>query len=267
MRLPTAHSRSTLLRSLAAMVPALVAFPPLPAARADGGALEEVRKAASLIPGYGPPDLLFPGVFRGRYRVVRTVVSVETPLGRDKAPRAELEAAESSKELQCSYDARFVDVADESYAGLVIPDRAFNAEQKESAITGTPLADLEARWSASNPNIVTMRNRGSQALVETKVTKRSTEGDPAQFTFGTSEYARVADAGGAGVMGAVPRILATRERVRYRWAEDVTTSGRIEGLSIEQLFDPTQTGFGDIAGATPVLSVKARLTLQRLPPL
>ena len=63
-----------------------------PAARAGG--LEEVRKAASIIPGYGPPDVNYPAAFRGRWKVcvcvcilpflwkvVRTVVDVQTPLG------------------------------------------------------------------------------------------------------------------------------------------------------------------------------------------
>ena len=64
------------------------------------------------------------------------------------------------------------------------------------------------------------------------------------------------------MLGGVPRILATRERVRYKWAAGDAPL-RIDGLAIESLYDPTQTGFADLAGAQPVLTVKARLTLER----
>mgnify|MGYP005681296593 CR=1 FL=1 len=49
-----------------------------------------------------------------------------------------------------------------------------------------------------------------------QVTKRSFEA-PADGSFGTSEYARLAEAGTAGVLNAVPVIRAARTQVRYRW--------------------------------------------------
>lgn len=39
---------------------------------------------------------------------------------------------------------------------------------------------------------------------------------------------------------------------------------RIEALELNQLYDPTATGFADLSGATPVLTWKARLVLTRL---
>ena len=210
--------------------------------------------------------------FRGRWKVTRTIVDVATPLGLDKAPAAELRIAERQQRAAApiTFDARFVATSDTaSYGERVIPDRAFNAEQREAALTGEPIDDFDARWSASNPNVVTMRRRSTGEVTETKVTKRSTEA-PAPNAFGTSEYARVADAGSSGVLGGVPRILATRERVRYRWGEpDPAASTEpppprlIEALAIENVFDPTQTGFADLSGATPVLTIKARLRFER----
>ena len=183
------------------------------------------------------------------------------------APPAELAEAErwANGVSPIQYDVRFVPTSDAAYGERVIPDRAFNAEQRDSALSGVPLDELEARWSATNPNVVTMRNRRTGSVTETKVTKRSTEapGDGQAGAFGTSEYARIADAGSSGVMGGVPRILASRERVRYRWDPAEARPSRIEALSIENLFDPTATGFADLAGATPVLTVKARIALVR----
>ena len=249
-------------RAAAALLAPLLALPLQPhATHAD--VKEEIRKAASVVPGYGPSDLLFPNAFQGRWKVTRSVVDVQYPLGKDKAPREEVELAERQLEANgVSFDARYVETDDPgAFGDRVIPDRAFNAEQRASALLGLPLDDLEARWSSSNPNVVTMRNKRIGSLVETKVTKRSVEGEDG--AFGTSEYARVADAGSEGVLGGVPRILATRERVRYRYPVGARPT-RIEGLEITDLFDPTQTGFADLAGASPVLKVKARLTLERV---
>lgn len=252
-------------RAAAALLAPLLTLPLKPnAAHAD--VKEEIRKAASVVPGYGPSDLLFPNAFQGRWKVTRSVVDVQYPLGKDKAPREEVALAERQLEAGAagvSFDARYVETDDPgAFGDKVIPDRAFNAERRASALQGLPLDDLEARWSSSNPNVVTMRNRRKMSVVETKVTKRSVEGE--NGAFGTSEYARVADAGSEGVLGGVPRILATRERVRYRYPVDGGRPTRIEGLEITDLFDPTQTGFADLAGASPVLKVKARLTLERI---
>lgn len=213
--------------------------------------------------GYGPSDLLFPPAFKGRWSVTRTVVSIDYPLGKEKAPAVEVALAERQAAQPQRYDVRFVETSDvAAYGDKVIPDRAFNTEQRESALSGIAIDDLEARWSASNPNVVTVRNRASGSVVETKVTKRSTEA-PQEGAFGTSEYARVADAGSSGVLGGVPRILATRERVRYKWEPSMPQPTRLEALAIENVFDPTQTGFADLSGATPVLTIKARLSLER----
>ena len=39
---------------------------------------------------------------------------------------------------------------------------------------------------------------------------------------------------------------------------------RIDALELTQTFDPTATGFADLAGASPVMTVKARITLERV---
>lgn len=240
-----------------ALLHALAAGATLQPVRTPAGGLDEVRKAASVLPGYGPPDLRFPRLFLGRWTVVRTVASVQTPLGEAAAPEAALRAAralESGEPL--SYDMRFIEGAD----GEVIADRAFNAEQRAAAPAGSPRGAFEARWDASNPNVLTLADVRTGSLVETKVTKRSQEA-PADGAFGTSEYARIADAGRAGVLSDVPVILASRVQTRYRWG--APDASAIEGLELTQTFDPTATGFADLAGATPVLTVKARLTLTR----
>ena len=106
-----------------------------------------------------------------------------------------------------------------------------------------------------------MTSKGS--VTEYKVTKRSFEA-PFDGAFGTSEYARIADAGSAGVISAVPKIMASRVQTKFKWDPTAANGVRqIEALEITQTFDPTATGFADLAGATPVLTVKRRLVYTR----
>ncbi len=62
-------------------------------------------------------------------------------------------------------------------------------------------------------------------------------------------------------------------QARYRWdtgtaegasGHDPAAVRTIKALEIEHLFDPTSTGFADLAGAKPVLTTKARITMDRI---
>jgi len=254
--------------AVAALVGGGVSQHPVRHALAASG-VEEIRKAASLLPGYGPPDIIYPAPFIGRWRVSRTVADVQAPLGDSAAPAEQLSFARGRLALGRPdvYEARFLGITDSDGA---IADRAFNAERRQAALSDSPSSRIEARWEPSNPNVLTLA-RGGGSIVEIKVTKRSYE-SPRPNAFGTSEYARIADAGSEGVLGGVPLIRASRVQARYRWDDNggdgaVTPPSsvkQIEALELEQVFDPSATGFTDLAGASPVLTVKARLTYSRI---
>lgn len=228
-----------------------------PARELSAGGVEEIRKAASILPGMGPPDIIYPPAFTGRWRVTQTLADVQTPLGPDKAPADAIDRLKAQPPV-ASYDARFVAVD-----GGAIADRAFNAVQREAALARISARELSAAWEPSNPNVLTI-TRG-QTVTEVKVTKRAVEAASAPNTFGSSEYARVADAGSSGPLGAVPLIRATRVQARYKWegGADGSSPARIDALEIASLYDPTATGFADLAGASPVVVSKSRLTLER----
>ncbi|KAL1510823.1 hypothetical protein AB1Y20_007106 [Prymnesium parvum] len=230
----------------------------IPHAQVLAGGLEDVRRAASVLPGYGPADIAYPPPFRGRWAVTRVVVDVQTPLGEAAAPQEALRAARASVGDASVFMQRFV-----QDGASVIADRAFNAEHRAAATQGAPLRDFEARWEPSNPNVLTLARRSDASLVEYKVTKRSFE-QPFDGAFGTSEYSRIADAGSYGVVSEVPTILAERVQVKYKW-EPAADVRHLDALEITQTFDPMQTGFADLRGATPVLTIKARLSLDRSP--
>ena len=219
------------------------------AAVADAPA-ETVRKAASNIPGLGPPDVLFPAdPFKGRWRVSREVASETRPLGDDAAKLANLFLATPQKE---AYETRYLAYGD----GLhVVADRGFETERRAAAgAFGAGYASAKARWEPSNPNVCTLEGAGG-SLLELKVTKRSFE-EPGPGAFGSSEYSRIAVAGGG--TAAVPTILARRVQAKYKW-----DGSSILGLEILSVYAPTATGFGDLNGASPVLVVKSRLALAR----
>jgi hypothetical protein len=115
-------TRSAVTRLLLPSAAFLVhdAAPPASAAVKFSSGMEEVRKAASLIPGYGPPDLAYPAAFRGRWRVRSRMTDVKTPLGEENAPADQLQAARKllAAEAPLEYEARFLEA--EGNGGIVL---------------------------------------------------------------------------------------------------------------------------------------------------
>ena len=233
---PTTSTRRRLLLSTATLAPTSALAADTPA--------ESVRKAASNIPGLGPPDVLFPAAaFKGRWKVQRTVA----------ARTGAVSLLASSPDAE-SYETRFLDYGDGEH---VVIDRAFEAESRARAgAYGPGFEAAKARWEPSNPNVCTLES-ATGALLELKVTKRSFE-NPGPGGFGSSEYSRVAVAQGG--VAAVPQILARRLQTRYRWDPNASI---IEALEIQNVYDPQATGFADLNGAQPVAVIKSRLTLER----
>ena len=219
-------------QALASVISGIVVAPACESEETVG---ESVRNAASALPGLGPPDVLYPMSFRGRWTLTRDVANVTYPQG--------LEAARDLDEaVSVSTLVRFVPSDDH-----VVADRGFNAEQLAKALGD----DGKATWDASNPNVLVVE--GPKGLREVKVTKRSFE--EAATTLTSSEYARVAIAG----RGDVPQILAQRTQTKWKVLNETT----IQGLELLSTYDPKATGFSDLNGATPVRVVKTRLVLVR----
>mmetsp|Transcript_21919 Transcript_21919/g.75892 ORF Transcript_21919/g.75892 Transcript_21919/m.75892 type:complete len:287 (-) Transcript_21919:131-991(-) len=191
----------------------LAAWRACPARAADTPA-ESIRKAAAVLPGLGPPDVLYPANFKGRWHARRETLPATFPQG---------EAAVSASAQQFAaagvteYDVRFVAYGDGVH---FVADRAFEAAQRAVDVANV-------MWDPSNPNVLTVESRGR--LSERKVTKRSFEA-PSPTAFGSSEYSRIAVVDNGGV----PQILAQRTQARWRWDGD----GALEALEICSTFDP-----------------------------
>lgn len=237
----------------------------------DNGA-EAAQRAAALLPGYGPPDARFPPAFGGRWRVLCRVVEVRTPQGEQHAPAEQLRAARAAAAAgDLLFDARFIDtdggggvilqnerddgiaLGVRRIAGRVIADRGFNAEQRAAAASSQTSA---AAWEPGRPNVLTLTS--DSGVTEIKVIKRLVE-EPAAGAFGTSEFARYTSSGTAGDLQSSPAVFAQRVQTKYKWepaASAEESVRRIEAIELAVF----ASGFGDPAGATPLLVVKSRLT-------
>ena len=244
------------------------------AVKFEGGA-EAAQRAAALLPGYGPPDALYPAAFRGRWRVVVQVVDVRTPQGEESAPAAQLRAARTAAAAAAPFvfDARFLNaegsggvilqsegsasLATRPVAGRVRADRGFNTEQRAAAQVGS--ARPVAQWEAGSPNVLTLTD-GLGGVREVKIIKRLVE-EPYDGAYGVSEFARYTAATSAGDLKSSPSVFAQRVQTKYKWepGRPSQPATRIEAFEIAVL----ASGFGDPAGAVPLLVVKSRLTFTR----
>ena len=133
----------------------------LPVGESEADAVgEKVRKAASKIPGLGPPDVVYPDDMLGRWRVQRVLADVEFPKGEAQADAGIAEEMQARKGRTENFEARFI-----SGKGGTVADREFNTR---SAIRATEGADVTVQWKATNPNVLTVAYPNG-VLRETKV--------------------------------------------------------------------------------------------------
>lgn len=251
----------------------------------DNGA-DAARRAAALRPGYGPPEASFPASFRGRWTVRCEIESIKTPQGEESAPKLQLDAARAAAAsgplvfqqrffddggggmILLNQDSSSISLVTRPLAGRVLPDRGFNAEQRSLAAAGASDPHLSAKWDPGNPNVLTLTSGGG-GLTEVKIIKRLVE-EPYDGTFGTSEYARYTATTAGGDLAKSPTVLAQRVQTKYKWrAEDSTADAGGSGAAVRTIeaieLAVLASGFGDPAGATPLLLVKSRLTFSKQP--
>jgi hypothetical protein len=145
--------------ALAGFAPAAAAAP-LPGEGVGDDVGERVRKAASKMPGMGPPDVVYPAGVLGRWRVQRVLADVEFPQGEAQADAGIAGAMVARKGRTDAFAVRFI-----AGKGGVVADREFNTRSVTSASEG---ADVSVQWKATNPNVLTVQYPDGQ-LRETKV--------------------------------------------------------------------------------------------------
>jgi len=181
---------------------------------------EAVRKAASNIPGYGPPDVYFPSKsFQGRWKATRTMISCGEPY---------CSSLNIPFPVEIEYEIRFIPV---DTPGQCVADRNFNEASFYNALrnkvsSSSTLPNIQStQWSQNNPNVLTISYvNGSNN--EIKVTKRASQ----QYdddAVSSSEYRRVitVDQGNGGI----PQISATRKLEKWK------VSGEGEGIVLEAI--------------------------------
>jgi hypothetical protein len=146
--------------ALATFAPAADAAQLPPGETHADGVGERVRKAASKIPGMGPPDVVYPDGVLGRWRVQRVLADVDFPHGTAKADAQLAEAMLARRGSADAFEVRFI-----TGKGGVVADRDFNMRSLTAASEG---AGVAVQWKASNPNVLTVQYPDGQ-LRETKV--------------------------------------------------------------------------------------------------
>mmetsp|Transcript_34171 Transcript_34171/g.43631 ORF Transcript_34171/g.43631 Transcript_34171/m.43631 type:complete len:323 (+) Transcript_34171:90-1058(+) len=218
------------------------------AALEPGVTQEQISKVASKIPGYGPSDCYFPPFFQGSWQVERELVGVNTPLGEDKVEQpSKFVEANAYMNKKLSYKVRFINCK-----GNIVADRAFNAKTYGEAATPGKLASTG--WEPENPNILAVTYQNG-VVKEVKVTKRSFE-SPSPETFGTSEYARIAEASMEGPLGSVPELSAIRTLTRYKRLDETT----VEALELIKYYPAVSM----TSNPDPYLVLKSRLKFAKL---
>jgi hypothetical protein len=223
---------------------------PFPVAAAAANPVgEAIRRGASSIPGYGPPDVVYPAGFVGRWAVTRQTNDV---------------ASETTRTV--SYDMRFLPTtssegAAATTAAAAIQDRGYNLVKETAAANkNNPVRSYE--WTETNPNDLRLVLNDGTGM-EIKVTKRSTETTTTTDAVVTSsEFARITTD-----RGTIPVIEARRTLQKWK----VVSANVVEGLEIVydvggKLGDPMAMSIitSSSENAGPRVISKSRLHLERI---
>lgn len=193
-------------------------------AAADAG--ETIRRGAANIPGYGPTDVFYPGLFQGKWKVVRDVVGEQT----------------------VEYDMRFIQSIE---SNAVVADRGYNQAALEKALSKAATRSYE--WVETNPNDLRLvLDDGSRK--EIKVTKRASE--RTEDTVSSSEFQRITTEDARGI----PNIAARRTLTKWK----VVSNASVEGLEIVYDMGGGDPLAGATANGGPQVISKSRLHLERI---
>eukprot|EP00547_Thalassionema_nitzschioides_P004306 CAMPEP_0194221002 /NCGR_PEP_ID=MMETSP0156-20130528/29679_1 /TAXON_ID=33649 /ORGANISM="Thalassionema nitzschioides, Strain L26-B" /LENGTH=235 /DNA_ID=CAMNT_0038951271 /DNA_START=89 /DNA_END=799 /DNA_ORIENTATION=+ len=156
---------------------------------------EAIRRSASKIPGYGPSDIFYPDILKGKWKATREIVGDKT----------------------IEYEVRFIQSVE---FNATVADRGFNQASLERALA----PDISIRsyeWTETNPNDLRLVY-GDGTSKELKVTKRAAE--RTDDTASSSEFRRVTTENSRGI----PMISA--ERTLSKWK--IGSDGIVQGLEI-----------------------------------
>jgi len=208
---------------------------------------EFIRKKASNIPGYGPPDVLYPSYFVGKWKVTRTIIPTDASTG-ESQPRT------------IEYPVRYLMQSDNN----VVADRGYNELSLQNVLSS--IKPSSSNWEATNPNVLQLTFVDGSSR-EIKVTKRafSKEKDENGVELGlfSSEYRRITDVLPAiNNIGGIPVIAG--DRIKTKWRNN---GSEIEG--IEVIYADTGVMGDPMSASGPAggskLIMKSRIKMERYP--
>ena len=231
---------------------------------------ESIRRAAAGLPGLGPPDVVYPSVFAGKWHAQRTIVDKDNSKKED--------------DLVVEYDVRFlptdyVPAGSSTSVTYAIQDRGYNQANLETAYRATITSNNKSNtvqsynWKASNPNDLSIVFSDG-CTKQIKVTKRRTE--LTDSTVFSSEFQRLTQQGAVdgSLASPIPVISARRILTKWQVVDDNTLQ------AIELVYNIPMDGSGGLGSTgdpmsfslqlqtpqqqTQELLLKSRLLLERI---
>ena len=220
----------------------------LPNQQTHASTLSQVRNAASVLPGLGPPDVYYPSSWKGKWITEQTFTSVNITQDTTRIiPYIQKKYKDNEPLIYTRVYSSFDD-------SKVVLDRSLTTTSMWRSL----LLDKAALciWEYNNPNVATVQTSDGK-LDEYKVMKRSIEsGD----YFGSSEFYRIAETI-TSLQYSVPKIYGCRILSRYREEEkdDNGIVSKISGLERMYMYDADTLDIN----AKPLSIIKSKFVMNR----
>ena len=207
----------------------------------------EISKIASMLPGMGPQDVIYPSIWKGNWKCNQYFTYVD--INKDSIRLIPLILKKFNNNEPLVYTRSYIDIGD----SIVVLDRSTTQSNMWNALTNSKTI---VSWSYDNPNVSTIQTIDDRKLDEYKVVKRSVEnGD----FFGYSEFLRVAetDQSNKSLQFDVPKIFGFRQLARFR--EEVSDFNTISGLERYYIYSGDTLDLND----KPLAIIKSKIMMKR----
>ena len=205
----------------------------------------EISKIASMLPGMGPQDVIYPSIWKGNWKCNQYFTYVD--INKDSIRLIPLILKKFNNNEPLVYTRSYIDIGDSK----VVLDRSISQSNMWNALRNTNSKTITL-WSSDNPNVSTIQTIDDGKLDEYKVLKRSVENSDS--FFGYSEFSRIAETK-VSLQYDVPKIFGFRQLARFR-EEDSDT---IIGLERYYIYSGDTLDLND----KPLAIIKSKIIMKR----
>ena len=246
---------------------------------------EGISTGASMVPGFGPKDVMYPRGFEGKWVVTQNIKAIEDQRKDPRGTVAWVDALLRRGPSEISFERSYIAKED----GSIVLERAGAATNFYNALQGGQVKSI-SQWDQSNPNLLTTTEifAGSpdkepeSKIQESKVTKRSQESASttreisqsinADTQVGYSEFSRISEEDlerDVVKASSVPKVIGSRLLARYKYDPDSPVAASADGglqvnkiLGVERLYIYPGNVL-DLGSDKPDIVVKSTVSMVR----